>query len=278
MPGDRVALEPGTPCNICPLCKAGRYNLCADMKFAATPPYDGTLTRFYVLPEDMCVRLPAHVSLEEGALVEPLSVAMHACRGRVNFGDSVVVFGAGTIGLLVSAVAARAFGARKVVIVDINAKRVEFAREFVGGVAMGVESKELDVRGVVDEVLGNLDSGNFMAGADVAVEATGAESCIQSAVGVVRRGGTIVQVGMGQNIVSYPISEMATKEVQMRGSFRYSAGDYVLAVQLISEGKVDVKKLVTGRYKFKDSEKAFEETKRGTGIKVLIMGPDSVIQ
>ncbi|KAK9334586.1 chaperonin 10-like protein [Lipomyces starkeyi] len=93
--GDRVALEPGIPCRYCAHCKAGYYNLCADMKFAATPPYDGTLCRYYVLPEDFCVKLPDTVSLEEGALVEPLSVAVHVSRlAKITPGSSVIVFGA----------------------------------------------------------------------------------------------------------------------------------------------------------------------------------------
>nr|POE79970.1 putative d-xylulose reductase a [Quercus suber] len=89
--GDRVCMEPGVCCRRCARCKEGNYNLCFDMKFAATPPYDGTLARYYVLPEDFCYKLPEHVSLEEGALMEPLSVGVHVVRqGGVQSGDSVV--------------------------------------------------------------------------------------------------------------------------------------------------------------------------------------------
>lgn len=80
--GDRVALEPGYPCRHCGFCLGGRYNLCPDMRFAATPPYDGTLTGFWSAPADFCYKLPQHVSLQEGALIEPLAVAVHITRRR----------------------------------------------------------------------------------------------------------------------------------------------------------------------------------------------------
>ena len=93
-PGDRVAMEPGIPCRRCVRCKDGHYNLCPDMAFAATPPFDGTLARYYTLPEDFCYKLPENVSLEEGALVEPASVGVHICRmAGVVPGESVVSLG-----------------------------------------------------------------------------------------------------------------------------------------------------------------------------------------
>ena len=97
--GDRVAIEPGVPCRYCAFCKEGRYNLCPDEAFCATPPCDGTLARFYTHAADFCYKLPDHVTLEEGALLEPLSVAVHACkRAGVTIGDQVLVCGAGPIG------------------------------------------------------------------------------------------------------------------------------------------------------------------------------------
>ena len=111
--GDRVALEPGYPCRRCDNCFAGRYNLCHEMIFAATPPYDGTLTGFWVAPSDFCYKLPENVSLQEGALIEPLAVAVHMVKqAPVVPGQSVVVMGAGTVGLLCAA-AAKSFGAAK---------------------------------------------------------------------------------------------------------------------------------------------------------------------
>ncbi|KAL2550316.1 Sorbitol dehydrogenase [Forsythia ovata] len=114
VPGDRVAIEPGISCWRCNLCKEGRYNLCTDMKFFATPPVHGSLANQIVHPADLCFKLPDNVSLEEGAMCEPLSVGVHACR-RANIGPetNVLVMGAGPIGL-VTLLAARAFGSPRI--------------------------------------------------------------------------------------------------------------------------------------------------------------------
>lgn len=118
--GDRVALEPGYPCRRCDPCLSGHYNLCPEMHFAATPPHDGTLAGFYSTPEDFCYKLPEHVSSQEGALVEPLAVAVHIVKqAKIKPGQSVVVMGAGPVGLLCCAVV-KAYGASKIVSVDIQ--------------------------------------------------------------------------------------------------------------------------------------------------------------
>ena len=99
--GDKVAIEGSSPCRLCVRCKEGMYHLCPEMKFAACPPdTGGMLTKYFKLPADMCYKLPAHISLEEGALTEPLAVAVHAVRMvGIRPGQTVVIFGSGTIGL-----------------------------------------------------------------------------------------------------------------------------------------------------------------------------------
>ncbi|KAA8911735.1 chaperonin 10-like protein [Sphaerosporella brunnea] len=269
-PGDRVALEPGIPCRMCDFCKGGKYNLCAEMRFAATPPYDGSLAKYYVLPADFCVKLPEHVSLEEGALVEPLSVGVHVAKlADVRPGESVVIFGAGPVGLLCAAVA-RAYGAMKIVVVDISQPRLDFAAKYAAThVFNGTHSRDPKVNAqAIKEQFG------LGGGADKAIDASGAPPCIQAGIYVLKQGGTFVQVGMGPADIQFPIVEMAAKELVVKGSFRYAAGDYKLAVELIAAGKVEVKSLITGRWKFEDAEKAFQETLEGKGIKVLIKGPE----
>ncbi len=267
-PGDAVALEPGVPCRRCEQCKKGKYNLCVDMVFAATPPYDGTLARFYCLPEDFCFKLPEHVTLEEGALAEPTSVAVHIVKqAGVKPGDSVIVFGAGPVGMLCCAVA-RAFGAIKIVAVDINEERLQAAKRFA---ATDVflpqrEAAEQSAKRLVEQ-------SGLGVGADVVIEASGAEPCMQTGIHALRVGGTYVQGGMGKSDVAFPIMAVCVKELQVKGSFRYGSGDYKLAVDLISSGKIDVKSLVTGRVRFEDAETAFEDVKAGKGIKILIEGP-----
>ena len=187
--GDRVAMEPGVPCRRCVRCKEGKYNLCPDMAFAATPPYDGTLARYYVLPEDYCYKLPENMTLEEGALIEPTAVAVHITRqASIKPGDSVVVFGAGPVGLLCCAVA-KAYGAKKIVTVDINEQRLNFALQYAA------TDKFSSARVSAEENAKNLIKDCELGpGADVIIDASGAEPCIQTAIHALRMGGTYVQV------------------------------------------------------------------------------------
>ena len=124
-PGDYVAIEAGVPCRACTHCKTGRYNLCPTRKFCSTPPVHGFMRQYHCHVEDFCYKLPDNMSLEEGALIEPLNVAVYACRrGDVRYGKTVLVCGAGPIGLL-NMMVAKAMGATEVVITDINPARLE---------------------------------------------------------------------------------------------------------------------------------------------------------
>lgn len=134
--GDRVAIEPGYPCRHCSFCLAGKYNLCPDMTFAAVPgPGDvvhGTLATFFRLPGDFCYKLPDHIGLDEGVMLEPLAVAVHGLRlAKLKPGQDVLVLGAGPVGLL-SAAAAREFGAGHIIAVDVNEDRLAFAAGELG--------------------------------------------------------------------------------------------------------------------------------------------------
>jgi D-xylulose reductase len=266
--GDRVAMEPGIPCRHCHRCKEGKYNLCPDMAFAATPPYDGTLAKYYVLPEDFCYKLPDHMSLEEGALMEPLAVGVHITKqSNIKHGDTVVVFGAGPVGLLCCAVA-KSLGAGKVIAVDINNERLEFAKTFAATSTYVPEKVS-----AAENAQKIKEQNDLGLGADVAIDASGAEPSVQTAINVLRVGGTYVQGGMGRDEITFPIMATCTKELTVKGSFRYGPGDYDLAVGLASSGQVDVKKLITRKVNFEDAIQAFEDVKNGKAIKVLIEGP-----
>ncbi|KAK9471441.1 chaperonin 10-like protein [Dipodascopsis tothii] len=266
--GDRVAMEPGVPCRYCGFCKAGKYNLCADMKFAATPPYDGTLCKYYILPEDFCVKLPEHVSLEEGALVEPLAVGVHVSKlANMGTGSSTIVFGAGPIGLLCCAVA-RAFGSTTIIAVDLVESRLELAKT-VGATHTFIPSKE-------DSPADSAAKIHALAGLkpQYAIDASGAAASVNTAMYTLAQGGTYVQAGMGNPNIMFPIAEFTAKELTMKGSFRYGPGDYNLAVELIASGKVDVKPLITHRVPFEKAEEAFKTVMAGKGVKVMISGPE----
>jgi len=264
-PGDRVAIEPGVPCRMCDYCKGGKYNLCRDVVFCATPPYDGNLCRYYTHAADFCFKLPEHVSLEEGALLEPLSVGVHACRrAGVTIGTTALITGAGPIGL-VSMLVAKAMGASKVVVVDLVDTRLEVAKklgaDFVLKATPGMDTAQLVEK--VREILGDL--------ADVTIECSGAESSIKLAIQGTRAGGVVLLVGLGPAEVKVPIVDAAVREVDIRGVFRY-ANCYPLALDLIATGKVDVKPLITHHYKLEETLQAFETSRTGAGgaIKVMI--------
>lgn len=268
--GDKVAIEPGYPCRRCRTCKAGRYNLCAKMTFAADPLYShGALTKYFKMPEDFCYKLPDFLGLDEGVLVEPLAVAVHVCRlADVRVGQDVVIFGAGTIGLLCAAVA-KAMGAKNIISVDVNDARLEFARRFAatGTFKPTREDTSFEIARKINK-LHDSDEG-----ADVVLEATGTESCIEAGILALRRGGTFVQAGLGKLKVQFPIATLSEKEISMKGCFRYNAGDYDLALHLLESKRVIVKELITGVEPFERATHAWERTRKGEGIKNLIRGP-----
>lgn len=240
------------------------------MKFAAAPPDNhGTLCKYFKVPEDYCFKLPEAVSLEEGVLVEPASVAVHMARlVGVKYGDRVVIFGAGTVGLLCAAVA-RAFGASKVVVVDILDKKLEFAEGFVKGCRVFSP----DSRATAEENAARLIKEHELDdGADIVLEASGAEASVNTGVHVLRTGGAFVQGGLGKPIISFPIVTLSEKELTVKGCFRYSEGDFRMALSLISEGKLPVRQLITKKVDFEHAPEAWETTRRGEGIKTLIRG------
>ncbi|KAA8498158.1 Sorbitol dehydrogenase [Porphyridium purpureum] len=264
--GDRVAIEPGVPCRACEFCKVGRYNLCPGMQFCATPPVHGSLCRFYKHAADFCFKIPDEVSFDEAALLEPLSVAVHACRrGGVSMGSKVLICGAGPIGL-VNLLVAKAAGASAVVMIDLNEARLATA------MAMGCDhvlnaSAYATPTLVADAVRASL--GGEMP--NVTIECSGAESSLKNAIYSTKSGGCVVCVGMGRPENSLPLLEAACREVDIRGIFRY-VNCYPTALELIASKKVDVKPLITHRVPLADAVRAFEITKNMTdnAIKVII--------
>lgn len=246
---------------------SSRYNLCPEMAFAATPPINGTLARFYTLPEDFCYKLPKHVSLQEGALMEPLSVAIHITKqGNIRPGNSVIVFGAGPVGLLCCAVA-KSYGASKIISVDIQQVRLDFAKKYLNlktFISEKVPSHENAARLKKEN--------DLVDGADIVIDASGVEPSVQTGIHALRMGGIYVQGGMGKTDITFPIGATCAKELTVKGSFRYNSGDYALAIDLVSRGVINVKELITGQVPFEDAEQAFKDVKAGRGIKTLIEG------
>ena len=243
------------------------------MIFAASPPYHGTLTGFFVAADDFCYKLPRGMPLREGALIEPLAVGVHMARqAYISPGMSVVIFGAGPVGLLCEAVA-RVYGATEVVSVDVIPAKLAMAKEFAA--TQVYESQAIPPQENASNLLRS--TGLSTSGADVVIDASGAASSIQTALYVLRKGGTFVQGGMGKSDIMFPIMALCMKEINVRGSFRYGSGDYRLAMSMVTSGQVDVKKLITGVVSFQRAEEAIKMVKGGKVIKVLIAGPNETV-
>lgn len=266
--GAKVAIEPGVPCRTCGFCRGGKYNLCDEMRFAATPPVDGTLATYYTVPEDFCYTLPAHISIEEGALVEPLSIAVHCTKlAGITTGQTVLVMGAGPIGLLSCAVA-RAFGASVVIATDIVESRLAFAQQFAATNTYKMQriSPAENAREIMTRC-------SITAGVDVVIDATGVESCIGAGIFALKKGGTFIQAGLGASNIAFPVGELCSKEGIYKTSFRYGHGDYELAMGLLESRKIVLQPLITHTYDFSNAERAFEEIGTNGGIKSIIYGP-----
>ncbi|CAG9769218.1 unnamed protein product [Ceutorhynchus assimilis] len=264
-PGDKVAIEPGVPCRICAYCKSGDYHLCPDIFFCATPPDDGNLTRYYVHAADFCHKLPSNMDLEDGALMEPLSVGVHATkRGYVTVGDVVLILGAGPIGL-VTLLSAKAMGASKIIITDILSVKLQKAKELGAHYTVKIEpsDKEDDIVAKIKELLGTEPNKTF--------DCSGAELCVRIALKVTKSKGIVVLVGMGKFEQTLPLSSAIIREVDIRGVFRYN-NDYPTAIDMVASGKISVKPLITHHYKLEETEKAFQvaKTQEGNPIKILI--------
>ncbi|XP_038072107.1 sorbitol dehydrogenase-like isoform X2 [Patiria miniata] len=254
--GDRVAIEPGVPCRMCSYCKEGRYNLCPDIVFCANKPTRGFMRRFSCHNADFCHKLPDHVSLEEGAILEPLSVAIHACRrAEICLGSRVLIMGAGAIGLL-SMLTAKAMGATRLIVTDVVQDRLDFAKKLGAHHALRVDTRDAEeMARRVEAALG--------CKPEISIECSGAEPSIQTGTYATRSGGVLVLVGNGSTpTVNLPLVNAAVREVDIRCCFRY-VNCYPLALEMIASGKVDAKPLITHHFPLEKTLEAFETSRTG---------------
>ncbi len=249
--GDRVALEPGKTCGHCEFCRTGRYNLCPDVVFFATPPVDGVFQEYVAHEADLCFKLPENVSTLEGALIEPLAVGFHAAnQGGAHVGQTAVVMGAGCIGL-VSMMALKAQGVSKVYVVDIMQKRLDKALEL--GADGVINGREQDVVAVLNE----LTEGK---GIDLAIETAGSEITATQAIHAAKPGSTIVFVGYSKSgNMNLPISIALNKELTFKTIFRYRHV-YPMAIEAVAAGKVNLKGIVTDMFDFDDLQNAMDKS------------------
>ena len=265
--GDRVAIEPGVPrlshAASHFYMKRGQYNLCPDIFFFATPPDHGAFCTLVNHQADFCFKLPDNVSLEEGAMIEPLSTGIYAARvAPVQMGDTVAITGAGPIGLM-NLLACRAAGAANVIISDMVESRLDVALQ-IGATRI--------VQGGADELKAAAHELTEGRGADVCIECAGHPAALAGAIGAARAGATVVLVGMPPgDSVPVNINDLIVREIALRPIFRYN-NTFPTGVDLLSSGKVDVKPLISKRFDLKDVPQAFEYVveNRETCVKAIV--------
>jgi L-iditol 2-dehydrogenase len=265
--GDRVSLEPGIPCRRCEWCKEGRYNLCADVKFMSYPRTQGGLRRYVVHPADLCFKLPEGLSTLEGALVEPVAVAVHATIGSgIQIGKKAAIIGSGAIGL-VTLLSLRAMGIEEIAVIDVFDNRLQKAKEL--GATYVINGAQTDIVKEVKESFAGL-------GPDYVFECAGNIKTASQTIYMVKRGGVVVIVGnvVGQTPINFQLC--VNKNLTLKTTFRY-CNVFPVAIEAIASGRINAKKIVSNEFDFKDSMRAFETslTEKQSLIKGVIKITDS---
>jgi len=261
--GDRVAISPSRPCGLCRYCQQGLQNHCLDMRYYGsamrTPHVQGAFRQQIVIEPHQAHKLADSVSDHEGAMAEPLSVALHAVnRAGPLLGKRVLVTGCGPIGALLI-VAARRAGATQIVATDVGAFTLRKALAVGADEAINVAEQPDGLAKFTP------DKGHF----DVLFEASGNERALRGAFDALRPRGIIVQVGLGGEM-TLPINTIVAKEFDLRGAFRFHE-EFATAVALLNQGLVDVKALISATVPYRDAGRAFAlAADRSQAMKVIL--------
>lgn len=260
--GQKVTIQPQVVCGECWPCRNGKYNLCESLKvmgFQTT----GVASEFFAVDAEKVTPLPEEMSLEEGAMIEPLAVAVHAVRraGDVT-GKDICVLGAGPIGILV-AQAAKGLGAGRVMVTDVSGLRLEKAKEC--GADMVVNTRERDFGEAFVEFFGP-DK------ADVIYDCAGNDVTMGQAIKYARKGSTIILVAVFAKMASVDLAVLNDHELDLNTSMMYRSEDYEKAIELVQEGKVRLMPLLSKRFPFREYLEAYKyiDENRESTMKVLI--------
>ncbi|KAG7895319.1 hypothetical protein KL936_000027 [Ogataea polymorpha] len=269
--GDRVAIEPQMPCGTCFLCIQGDYNLCEKVDFLSVYPCHGTMQRFRKTKAATLFKIPDRMTFEEGALCEPLSVAYHGIeRAELELGRGAMICGAGPIGLA-TLVLANASGAAPLAISDLSTERLAFAKKLVPRVKtyqidpkLSPQQNALGVR----KLFGPTEED----APPRVLECTGVEGSIVTGAYIVRRGGTLMVIGVGRDIINnFPFMHLSLGEVDVKFINRYHQS-WPAVIRLISDGIIDVQQFVTHRFPLEKADEAIKLSSdpRNGSIKVII--------
>ena len=252
--GQAVALEPGVPDRTCRECKAGRYNLCPNVRFFATPPIDGAFAEYVVLAADFAHDVPDSMSEDAAGLIEPLSVGVWACaKVQIGAGSSVLIAGAGPIGVM-NVQVAKALGATEIVVSDVSPARLELATRF--GATRVLDARTESAADLGIEV-------------DAFIDCSGAEIAVKQGIRAVRPAGHVALVGMGADEISLPVGLVQGRELTVTGTFRY-ANTYPTAIALAASGRIDLDGMVTGHFGLEDVEAALTQEGNPNAMKVIV--------
>ena len=261
--GDRVAIEPGVPCGRCEHCREGKYNLCPHVVFLATPPVDGAFCQYLSHPADFLYHIPDELTYEQATLNEPFSVGIQACkRAQVKAGSTVVIMGMGPVGLM-TVLAAKSFGATRIIVSDLEEKRLEEAKEL--GATHTINIKNDDVLERIEAITGG-------KGVDYAIETAGNPTALKNSVSALKNGGTLAIVGLTQqDEVGFNAPWIANHELNIVGVFRYE-NTYEMGIDLLSNTTSDLDTMFTDFYDLEDTKEAMERTRtnKSGSIKVMV--------
>lgn len=260
--GDAVVFMPQVTCGECYSCRHGMYHICDSLKVMGFQT-DGAAQEFFPVPAEMVIKLPDGISIDEAAMVEPVSVAVHAlARAGSVAGKKVVVLGAGTIGNLVAQVA-RASGAAAVMITDISSYKLEKARQC--GIDLTVNTAQNDLGQAIQEHFGP-------DRADLILECVGAQDTITQAVKCARKGSTIIVVGVFGKAPVVDLGLVQDRELSLVGTLMYQKRDYERAIELAAAGKLCLNPMITHRFDFRHYIDAYHtiEAVKGESMKVMI--------
>jgi L-iditol 2-dehydrogenase len=251
-PGDRVTFDSTVYCAKCEFCLSGEVNLCEDRQVVGVSCGDyrraGAFAEFIAVPEYIVYKLPPSLSFADAAMLEAVSVALHAVKlSQIEGGETALVIGAGMIGLLVLQ-AARAAGCSQVLVADVDATRLAMAVTLGATGTLDASDKDM-----IGEVL-RITSG---CGVDVVFEAVGRSETVAAAIDCVRKGGTVALIGNVAPQVSIPLQKVVTRQIRLQGSCA-SAGEYPEAMELVSSGRIKVAPLISAVAPLRDGPQWFE--------------------
>jgi len=258
--GDRVVVDPLVVCGECDRCIRGSQNVCRDKKFIGLS-MQGALAEYVGVPADRCFLLPDEMSYEEGAMVEPTAVAVHATnRAAISLGDTVAIVGTGVIGLL-TLQTVRLRGISRVLGIDLSNERLGLARRF--GADEVINPVKVDAVERVMELTNR-------TGADCVLEAVGIQQTVRQAMKMVSDQGRVIVIGLLQKSMELEALEITVRELSLMGTYGYTDRDFKTAIGLISEGRIDVRPLITTVLPLNSVKEGFESLVKQQAVKVIL--------